>query len=68
VSRPGAVQTGIPLQITGENGNAFSIIARAHRALRLAKLDHLIEEFSAQAKDGDYDHLLQTCMRWFDVR
>jgi hypothetical protein len=26
-----------------------------------------IEIFIEEAKSGDYDHLLQTCMKWFDV-
>ena len=25
------------------------------------------DEFSKEAMSGDYDHLHQTCMKWFDV-
>lgn len=26
-----------------------------------------IDQFRKEATSGDYDHLLQTCMRWVDV-
>jgi hypothetical protein len=26
-----------------------------------------IDAFFTEAKSGDYDHLLQTCVRWFEV-
>lgn len=65
------------VQLSGINGNAFSILAEVSRAVR----HHLrvevemveteivaeIKAFSDDAMSGDYDHLLQTCMKWVDV-
>jgi len=57
------------LKLVGEDGNAFSILGRARSALRKAKATpEQIEEFMVDAKSGDYDHLLQTCIKWFNVR
>jgi len=56
------------LDLVGEDGNAFFIIARARRALRKASYPQKkIDEFTKEAKSGNYDHVLQTCMEWFDV-
>jgi hypothetical protein len=58
----------ILLHMVGENGNAFAILARANRAMREARLT--AEEkaaFNVEATSGDYDHLVQTCIRWFDT-
>jgi len=56
------------LQLTGIDGNAFVILGRAGRAARDAKwprerIDAVMEEATA----GDYEHLLQTMMKYFDV-
>lgn len=67
MATPRGNRTSLPLQLSGENGNAFSIIARAHRALKAAGKADRIDAFTAEAQSGDYDHLLRTCMRWFDV-
>jgi hypothetical protein len=57
------------LKLTGNDGNAFSIISRARRALKDANYtEEQIEQFSTEATSGDYDHVLQTCFKWFDVR
>jgi len=59
-------ETGIPLPMVGHDGNAFAILGKARQAL----IDHdradLVDRFIAEARAGDYDHLLQTCIRWFD--
>ena len=57
------------LELAGGDGNAFAILGRARRAAREAgwsreKIDAVLEE----AMSGDYDHLLQTTMKYFDVR
>jgi hypothetical protein len=55
------------VQLTGEDGNAFAILGRTTRALRQAGLDQdEIDQYHAEATSGDYDHLLQTTMRWVD--
>ncbi len=60
-------QTNLKLKLSGENGNVFSIMARAHRVLRRAGLSHLVKPFTDEMTGGDYDHALQVCFRWFDV-
>ena len=57
----------ITVQLSGQDGNAFHIIGRCKCAMRAANIgDAEIQAFQEEAKVGDYDHLLQTCMRWFD--
>lgn len=59
---------GVSLKFSGEDGNAFFIIGRAQRAARDAGISkEEIDEFLNEAMDDDYDHLLQTCMKYFDV-
>lgn len=59
----------IEVQLSGEDGNAFSILGRVSREMRRADVPAVeIKAFMDDAMSGDYDHLLQTCMRWVDVR
>ena len=58
----------ITVELTGTDGNAFAVLGKVRRALHaegVAPAD--VEVFTKEAKAGDYDHLLQTCMRWVDV-
>ena len=58
----------IHVKLVGQNGNAFNILAICLQAMRRAGL--LQEErdaFHKEATSGNYDHLLATCMEWFDV-
>jgi hypothetical protein len=58
----------ITVKLVGEDGNAFAILGRCQQAMRQARLPKAeIDAFFAEAKSGDYDHLLQTCVRWFEV-
>lgn len=58
----------ITVKLTGNDGNAFAIIGAVLRALRAAGVsDKERDEFQQDATSGDYDHLLQTAMRWVDV-
>ena len=55
------------LALIGEDGNAFAILGRARRLMLLHKCSEVqIESFFKEAQSGDYDHLLQTCMRYFN--
>lgn len=55
----------IEVQLSDEDGNAFFIIGRVRKALRWADVpDEEIGLFTIECESGDYDHLLQTCMRW----
>ncbi len=58
----------ITVQLTGEDGNAFFIIGAMRRALRENGVPPVeINQFMQEAKSGDYNDLLQTCMRWVNV-
>jgi hypothetical protein len=58
----------VEVQLSGEDGNALFIISRVRTALRREGLPkHIVDEFTAEAMDGDYDHVLQTCMQWVSV-
>jgi hypothetical protein len=56
------------LELTGSDGNAFAILGKAQRVAKKAgwereKIDAVLKE----ATSGDYDHLLQTMMKYFEV-
>lgn len=56
------------MQLTGNDGNAFAILGACRKAARRAKVSsEEIELFTKECTSGDYNHLLATCMRWFDV-
>lgn len=58
----------IKVALTGHDGNAFTVLGRCCQAAREAGLsENEIAAFMAEATSGDYDHLLQTAMRWFEV-
>ncbi len=56
------------IKLQGEDGNAFFIIGRAITTLRKsgAKEDY-IANFTKEAQSGDYDHVLQTIFKYFEV-
>ena len=59
----------IEVQLSGEDGNAFAILGRVIKALRRGDVPaDEIKQFQTEATSGDYDHLLQTCMKWVDVQ
>ena len=59
----------ITVQLTGHDGNAVAILGRCRKAAREAGLrDSEINAFVTEATSDDYDHLLQTAMRWFDTQ
>jgi hypothetical protein len=55
----------LKLKLTGKNGNAFVLLAEASRVAKLNNID--FEPIQDEAMAGDYNHLLQTLMRYFDV-
>jgi hypothetical protein len=58
----------VHVQLVGQDGNAFVILGLCQRAAKKAGLpEGEIEAFMDEAQSGDYDHLLQTCIEWFDV-
>ena len=57
------------VKLIGEDGNAFNILGRCLRAARRAgwskeQVDALLKAMTS----GDYDHLLATAMKHFEVR
>jgi hypothetical protein len=58
----------ITVELIGHDGNAFNILARCRMAMRSARLPQAeIDAFMTEATAGDYNHLLQTAMRCFEV-
>lgn len=58
----------ITVRLVGQNGNAFNILGICLRAMRLAGLSQEEREiFHAEATSSNYDHLLATCLKWFEV-
>jgi hypothetical protein len=53
------------LILVGEDGNAFAILGRASRIAKKNGMDW--DSISKEAMSGDYDHLLQTMIKYFDV-
>ena len=55
----------IVVQLSGQDGNAFFIIARASMALRRAGVPREeITMFQEEAMSSDYDNVIQTVMEW----
>ena len=59
--------TNIEVELSGKDGNAFFILGEVSKGLRDNGHEDLVEEFRKEATSGDYDHLLQTCMKYVHV-
>ena len=58
----------IDVQLSGEDGNAFAIMARVTKALRNAgATKEQLDEYYKESTSGDYDHLLRTACAWVNV-
>ncbi len=56
--------------LTECDGNAYVILGTIRRAVLSAGLPdgkQVWKAFHAEATQGDYQHLLATAMRWFDI-
>lgn len=59
----------INVDLSAGDGNVFAIIGTMINALRRAKVpEDEVQVFVKEARSSDYDHLLQTCMAWVNVR
>jgi hypothetical protein len=59
----------IKVQLTGVDGNAFSILAACSKAMRQNGVTTKeIDLFMEETMSGDYNHLLRTCQLWVNVR
>lgn len=58
----------IEVQLTGEDGNAFAVIGAVMKALKRNKVPKDEQDkFMNEAMSGDYNHVLQTCMKYVEV-
>lgn len=58
----------VEVRLVGYDGNAFVILGRCSQAARRAGVSkEEIDAFMEEATSGDYNHLLATCMKWFNV-
>ena len=58
----------VEVTLVGEDGNSFLIIGRITKALRRSgATKEEVDQFKEESMSGDYDNLLQTCMRWVNV-
>lgn len=58
----------VHVELSGQDGNAFSILGRVQRAMRDAGIpEDQVKAYLAEAQSGDYDHLLRVTMTWVDV-
>jgi len=56
------------VQLTGQDGNAFSILGRVKNALIRSGADkEYVDKFITEATSADYDHLLTVSMKYADV-
>ena len=56
------------VQLVGQDGNAFMIMGACSEAARKAGWDkQKINEVLDEMQEGDYNHLLRTAMKHFDV-
>ena len=60
-------KTNVKVKLIGENGNAYNIIGKVIKALKEGGHADLISEYKYEAMSGDYDHLLQTTMKFVIV-
>lgn len=58
----------IEVELVGQDGNAFAILGACRKAARKGGVpQEEIDKFMEEATSGDYDHLLATAMKWFNV-
>ena len=57
----------VKVKLIGKSGNALVLVGYVANALRAAGHRDVVKEFQREALKGDYDNVLQTCMRWVEV-
>lgn len=58
----------VTVKLTGNDGNAFSIMGAVSKAIRKAgATQEEIEDYMNESMSGDYDNLLRTAMKWVNV-
>ncbi len=59
--------TDAVVKLVGVDGNAFVILGLVTKAIKRSNHPELVEAFKKEATSGDYDHLLQTCMKYVEI-
>jgi hypothetical protein len=59
--------TDAVVKLTGQDGNAFNLLGLVRKAILTSNQPELADAFMSEATSGDYDHLLQACMRYVEV-
>jgi ribosomal protein S9 len=58
----------ITVQLTGNDGNAFAIMAAVKKAIVTAgATPQQVTQYTMDSMSGDYDNLLRTAMEWVEV-
>ena len=58
----------VVVNLTGQDGNAFSVIGIVTKQLKRYDIDEdEIALFREEAMSGDYNNLLQVCVKWVTV-
>lgn len=58
----------VRVSLTNADGNAFAILGRVKKAMQVEGISKDEQmAFIQEASSGDYDHLLQTVMKWVEV-
>jgi len=58
----------VVVNLDGEDGNAFAILARVSKAMRKNGVDpEDVADYRKKAVSGDYDHLLQVTMQTVNI-
>lgn len=58
----------VKVDLVGSDGNAFAVLGTVTRAMRRAGVPKDERDaFVSEATAGDYDHLLQTVLRYVEV-
>lgn len=66
---PRLVKTKPIVTLVGRDGNAFNILGLCQRAAKQAGwTKEQIDAVMTDMRAGDYDHLLQTAMKHFEVK
>jgi len=66
-SKPEAPKKKPRVKLIGKDGNAFFILGTVSSALKKNGQKDLAKAFREEATSGDYNHLLQTAMKYVDV-
>ncbi|AHJ88588.1 hypothetical protein Jolie1_088 [Mycobacterium phage Julie1] len=59
----------VEVELLGQDGNGFGIVAKVQRALRQAGVPAAeVTAYVNEATDGDYDNLLAVTGQWITIR